>query len=105
MRSGRGTDIGERLLYAWIQALIRFRPLRWFLRPVFELYFWIFRTFFRDRFNAKLARGEQNSLARLEWFELHDPAVFEIATGTKARTAAEIRASSSDASGSEGQTD
>jgi hypothetical protein len=63
------------------------------LWPFFALYHWIFRTFFRERFEERLARGDAAGRTMLEAAERDEPAMFERATGRKARSASELPAS------------
>jgi hypothetical protein len=94
MREREGDEPRYHLLYLATEVFSR-RPLRWFLAALFKLYFWGYRTLFRERFDARLARADAGATTYLEWVELNQPDVFETATGLKPRSAAEIRAETS----------
>jgi hypothetical protein len=58
--------------------------------PLLEIYRWIFKTFFRERFEQRLAAGDAAGRALLLAVERDDPELFERATGAKARPPSEL---------------
>jgi hypothetical protein len=58
--------------------------------PLFEIYRWIFKTFFRERFEERLTAGDAAGRALLVAVERDDPKLFERATGRKARPPSEL---------------
>jgi hypothetical protein len=96
VREGEGNETKYYLAYIATEALSS-RPLRWLLAVLFQplkLYVWGYRTFFPERYAARMARADAAAVAYLEQIELNEPDLYETATGRKPRTPAEIHAGS-----------
>jgi hypothetical protein len=80
--------VGYGLLWVGWNAFVLIGRLLW---PLIALDLWIYRRLFPARWVAALARGDEKGRAWLEWYEVHEPGLFETATGRKPRHPSEIR--------------